>query len=395
MKLLPPFAFAARCRRWLPAVAAACLVALAAPQLARADEDLQAEIEKKKKEREEAEKARAAAEVKESDEQREARERIEKKENNTKLARQKFQMAAQAAAKRQNDKGLEFVEAAWYLDPTNMDYPLNAALFAKALNKTEQEFRALAAVKVLAKKNLSTMDPAAPKRAYFEEELANANLRMETLRSKISTGLLQVTVDPGICEIFIESAWAGIGTGEMEVQTGQRKIETRCIGYTDFEKFENVREGDPTKSKIKPTPIPYFGKLVIKVDQPDVTIFLDDVPTQQRLGEKPTKDGTITGDGSKEQPFTLAARKWIIRFQKEGYDRWHRRIDVRRDQTILVDAHMESLAEQVEGNDANRPDAKPSDKPAGKPGDKPADKGGDKGGAPPAKAPTPAPAPPK
>ncbi|MBM4344015.1 MAG: hypothetical protein FJ100_11670 [Deltaproteobacteria bacterium] len=349
---------------WFVALALAAL-AVDAP-VALADTTEQEEYERKKKEREAAEKARATAEVRESEEQREARERIEKKEANVKAARAKFAAAAQAAAKRQNDKGLEYMEQAWLLDPTNMDYPLNSAQFARALNKTELEFKALAAVKVLAKKNLATLDAAAPKRGYFEEELANANLRLETLRGKLSTGLLKVTVDPPVCEIFIEGAFAGIGTGEMDTITGQRKIETRCIGYHDFEKFESVREGDPTATKMKPTPIPYFGKLVVKVSEADgVTVYLDDVPAQQRVGEKPTKEGAITGAGTKEQPFVLAARKWIIRFQKEGFDRWHRRIDVRRDQVVVVEATLESLA-QLDGSGPEKPE--PGAKPGAAPG---------------------------
>lgn len=366
-----------RCPVWALAVFSLAAALPAAP--VRAETTEQEEYERKKKEREAAEKARATAEVKESEEQREARERIEKKEENVKAARNKFAAAAQAAAKRQNDRGLEYMEQAWLLDPINMDYPLNTAQFAKALNKVELEFKALAAVKVLAKKNLAAMDPAAPKRGYFEEELANANLRMETLRSKLSTGVIKITVDPPVCEIFVEGAFVGIGSGEMDTITGQRKIETKCIGYHDFEKFENVREGDPTHSKMKPTPIPYFGKLVVKVNEADgVTVYLDDVPSQQRLGEKPTKEGTITGAGTKEQPFVLAARKWIIRFQKEGFDRWHRRIDVQRDQVTVVEATLESLA-QLDGSgpDKAQPGAKPDAAPA-KPGDKTPDKAPEK-----------------
>ncbi len=366
--------------RFTTCAVVALAAAAALPALpARAETTEQEEYERKKKEREAAERARATAEVKESEEQREARERIEKKEENVKAARGKFAAAAQAAAKRQNDRGLELMEQAWLLDPTNMDYPLNTAQFAKALNKVELEFKALAAVKVLSKKNLATMDPAAPKRSYFEEELANANLRLETLRSKLSTGVIKVTVDPSNCEIFVEGAFVGIGSGEMDTITGQRKVETRCIGYTDFEKFENVREGDPTLCKMKPTAIPYFGRLVVKTNEADgVTVYLDDVPTSQRIAEKPTKDGSITGAGTKEQPFVLAARKWIIRFQKEGFDRWHRRIDVRRDQVTVVEANLESLAQlDGAGPDKAEPGGKPGAAP-GKPGDKAPEKAPEK-----------------
>jgi len=333
------------------------------------------EVERKKAEREAAEKARLAAEVKETEEQREARERIENRERRVKEARDKFAQAAQAAAKRQNDRGLELMEAAWMLDPTNLDYPTNTALFAKALKRPEIEFRAHAAVKALAKRALASMEAAAPKRGYYEEQLAEANLRLEVLRATLSTGVLQVSVDPAMCEIYVEGAFLGTGSGEIETITGQRKITTSCQGYTDFELFANVRQGDPTVAKVKPTAIPYFGKLVFRVEPADeVTVFLDDVPIGQRGGDKPTKDGQITGAGTKEAPITLAARKWIIRFHKEGYDRWHRRIDIRRDQTFQVDARLESLAELEQDRGSAKAPDKPGDKPAPKPDDKPAGK---------------------
>lgn len=332
------------------------------------------EVERKKKEREEAEKARAAAEVKETDEQRESRERMEDRDKRVKQAKDKFAQAAQAAAKHQNDRGMELMEQAWMLDPATMDYPINTAEFAKALNKPEIEFRAQAAIKTLCKRNLAQLDAAAPRRGYYEEQLAGANLRLEILRSKLSTGLLQVSVEPTVCELFIEGAFVGAGSGEMETVTGARKVTSKCVGYTDFELFATVHNGDPTVAKLKPTAVPYFGKLTIKVEPADgVTVYLDDTPVQQRMADKPTKDGSIAGAGSKEAPYVLAARKWIIRFQKDGYDRWHRRIEIRRDQTYVVDARLESLAEL--DAEKNIGGAKPGEKPADKPGDKPADKG--------------------
>lgn len=338
------------------------------------------EVERKKKEREDQERARASLEVKESEEQREARERLEKREAAIDLAKKKFAEAAVAAAKRQNEKGLDLMTAAWYLDPFTIDYPLNTAKFAEALNRTEVEFRALAATKVLAKRNLATISAESPRRAFLEEAMDHANNRLEIVRAKLSTGVLQASVEPALCELYVEGAFIGIGTGEIETITGQRKVETKCGGYFDYELFVNVRVGDPTQAKVKPQPIPYFGKLVVKVEPMEgVSIFLDDMPLQQRLGEKPTKEGTVTGEGSKEKPIVLAARKWVIRFNKDGYDRWHRRIDVRRDQTILVDARLESLADlEAEKADLQKPKGPngPSDGDAGKNGKAGPDKGG-------------------
>lgn len=298
----------------------------------------------------EAEKARlkAAAVVKETSEQREARERIEKKDANAKEALRRAQQAMAAANARQNQKGMSLMEAAWMLDPTNIDYPFNTAAFAEALGDAEIEFRAMAAVKVLVKKALSELPDTAPQVAAYRSRLAKAEDRLAALKTKVSAGLLRITSEPKTCEILLDGAYVGMGSGEMDALAGQRKAEARCPGYYDTELFANVRLGDPSMAVIKPKPIAYFGKLIVKVDPPaGVDIFLDDLSVADRLADKPTKDGKITGAGTKESPFELSSRKWVIRFHKDGYDRWHRRIEVPRDQAIVVEAHLEALADEA------------------------------------------------
>lgn len=329
----------------LSLVALLCLTATAA--LAQPVGD-RSEIEAKKKLEEEKERLKREAVVKETSEQREARERIEKKDANAKEALRRAQQAMVAANARQNKKGMELMEAAWMLDPVNIDYPFNTAAFAEALGESEVEFRALAAVKLLVKKNLTDLPDTAPQVVALRSRLAKADERLATLRSKVSAGLLKVTSEPKTCDIFVDGAFIGQGAGEIDALAGQRKVEARCPGFYDTELFTNVRLGDPSTALIKPKPIAYFGKLIVKLEPADgVDIYLDDLAVSDRLAEKPTKEGKITGKGTKAEPFELSSRKWVIRFHKDGYDRWHRRIEVPRDQTILVDAHLEALSEET------------------------------------------------
>ncbi len=306
------------------------------------------EIEAKKKLEEEKARLKREAVVKETSEQREARERIEKKDANAKEALRRAQQAMAAANARQNKKGQELMEAAWMLDPTNIDYPFNTAAFAEALNDPETEFRAMAAVKVLTKKALAELGETAPQVGAYKARLAKAEERLAALKGKVSAGVLRITSEPKTCEIFVDGAYVGMGSGEIETISGQRKAEARCPGFYDTELFTNVRLGDPSVAVIKPKPIAYFGKLIVKTDPADgVDIFLDDLSVADRMADAPTKDGKITGKGTKAEPFQLSSRKWLIRFHKDGYDRWHRRIEVPRDQAIMVEAHLESLAEEA------------------------------------------------
>jgi hypothetical protein len=119
---------------------------------------------------------------------------------------------------------------------------------------------------------------------------------------------------------------------------------------------------------IKPKQIAYFGKLIVKVEPSDgVTVFLDDIPVGDRAADKPTNEGKIVGAGTKQEPYQLAARKWIIRFAKDGYDRWHRRIEIKRDQLSMVEAKLELLSETSDTAQPVKP-AKPAAKPPAKAG---------------------------
>lgn len=337
----------------LLAFAVTCVPALALAQAAPPTAD-RSEIEAKKKEREEREKrkAEAATKYQETTEQKEARERQEHRDGNAKEARKKAEQAIQAASKRQNQKGMELMNAAWMLDPLTLDYPLNTAEFAKAVNNAEVEFAALAAVRILALKQMAGLPETAQRRKDGQAALTAAEERIAGLKTHLSIGLLRLKSEPKGCEIFVEGAWVGQGEGEIETLTGQKKATTVCAGYSDHEQFVNVRVGDPSSYTIKPKQIAYFGKLIVKVEPSDgVTVLLDDIPVAERLAEKPTADGKIGGAGTRKEPYQLAARKWVIRFQKDGYERWHRRIEVRRDEPIMIEARLEPMNETVESPD--------------------------------------------
>ncbi len=321
------------------------------------------EIEAKKKQREEAEKrkAEAAANFKETAEQRESRERQERKENNAKEAKKKAVQAIEAAQKRQNQRGMELMNAAWMLDPYTIDYPANTGEFAKALNDNELEFRAVSAVKILATGLLPKM-PDSPRKKEVEEVLRKANERMDFLRTRMSVGVLKLTSVPKTCELFLEGTFVGNGSGEIESITGLHKASARCVGYQDWDMDVNVRVGDPTSAELKPKAITYFGKLIVKVEPSEgVDVYLDDQLVQDRKADKATQDGRIAGSGTRADPYQLTARKWVIRFHKDGYDRWHRRIEVRRDEPIMIDAKLEPLNETV---DTPKPTPTPAPSPS-------------------------------
>lgn len=312
-------------------------------------EEKRRQAEEKRKMLEELKKRR----TRETSAQTEERRREEQKTNNRKLALTKAQEALQAASRRQNKRGMNLMHAAWMLDPTNMDYSFNAAAFAEATQDETMEFSAYAAFTNLAARELGKLGGSAS--AYKQlivERMTKAKERMELLSPRFTIGTLTVRISkPDNCEISFDGAVIGESSGSITAIAGQHKVKTYCPGFYDIEQFANVRAGDKNLIVLRPKEIPYFGYLVVNIRPKNgVTVFLDHVSAADRLADKPTDDGKITGSGAKKDPFHLRARKWIIRFKKDGYDRWHRRITINRDQITVVNAVMERLGDTVENS---------------------------------------------
>lgn len=342
--------------RWRTAWLLAALLAWPALAVGQAPPEAdRAELEAKRKEQEErrreVERLKAEA-TKESSDQREARLRSEKRVADQQLALAKAQEAIKASARRQNRAGQLMMAEAWMLDPFNMDYPFNTAAFAEANGDADAEFWAYAGFLALAVRELEALGPSASDiRTAIEERAAKARARMDMLRKKVPSGVVTITVAPKDCEIYLDGAFVGKGKGTIEALTGQRRVRTDCLGYKPIDQMMNVRAGDANEATLEARSIDYYGYLIVVTKPEDgVTVFLDDVESDKRKGPEANADGVITGAGTKKDPFRLHARKWIVRFHKPGYDRWHRRVEIRRDQIVIVNAALEKMADTVEAS---------------------------------------------
>ncbi len=340
----------------LVALSLSAVCGLRAPAFAQAPPTAdRSELEAKRKEQEERRKEieRLKAEAtRETSDQKEARLRAEAKAARGQEALAKAQAALAAASRRQNRQGQQLMYEAWMLDPTNMDYPFNTAAFAEANNDTEAEFWAYAGFISLAMRELLALGPSnSDYKLQVEERVTKARTRMEVLGNKVGHGEVEVTIDQDSCEIYLDGAYLGKGKGTITALTGQRRVRAECQGFKTIDQAVNVRAGDSNKIPLVATSIEYYGFLIFNVKPNDeVTVFLDDIDLVKRRGVEANAEGSITGTGSKTDPIRLMARKWVIRFQKQGYDRWHRRIEVRRDQITIVNAALEKMSDTVESS---------------------------------------------
>ncbi len=337
---------------WLALAAGLALLTIAPVAVAQPAVDRAAIEEKRKRDEEQRQAIEAAKKKKleESGEQAELRKRDEEKAARRGEALQRAQMAQSAASRRQNRKAMEFMNAAWMLDPQNMNYPFFTAALAEANNESELEFTAYAAFERVANHMLEQFgDADHPMKATLIERKLKASERVRLLREKFSSGVVRLSSVPDSCDILLDGAWVGQGSGQLEALVGSHKAEAYCVGFYPFEQPIIVRAGDPANIVLRPNPVPFYGNVVVELQPSDgVTIFFDDVSVEQRLADKPTKDGKIAGKGTRKNPYRLLARKWIIRFHKDGYDRWHRRLTVTRDGTVMVQAKLEKMSEAIE-----------------------------------------------
>ena len=290
--------------------------------------------------------------AKESTQQKEERLKMERKQRDAQAALSKAQAAIGAANRRKNVKAMTYMAEAWKLDPQNRDYAFLTGQLAAGVKNDSTEFAAYAGYTVIATKLLKELGPGdSDFKSVLTSRLAQAGERLHVLRSTITSGKVQITTKPGTCEITLDGAMVGTGNGTIEAIVGQHRVHVECLGHYPIDQNLNVRAGDSNRHVLKPTPIAYFGWLQINVNPTaGVTIFLDDVPIENRKAAKASKDGKVTGTGTKKDPIRLHARKWILRFKKQGFDRWHRRITITRDSMMTVNAALETMEDNVDAS---------------------------------------------
>jgi len=120
---------------------------------------------------------------------------------------------------------------------------------------------------------------------------------------------------------------ARAGKGSVMLPTGEYTATAREEEYHDWSKKFEVRKGQPMKVKGKMKAIVYHGMLKIV--------------TEPAEGVQVLIDGKKHGVTPIEKPIRLETRRYLVRFEKEGYDFWHRYVDIERDGTHELTPVME------------------------------------------------------
>lgn len=167
-----------------------------------------------------------------------------------------------------------------------------------------------------------------------------ARKAIKTCARESETGSLSVTTEPPGAEILLDGIVIGQSPeAEIRLGAGTYRFELSHPDAKALTREITVTLGEETKIAETLVLKPAFGFLAVKVDPPDgVKVYLDEKP----LGVTPMEE------------VRLETRKYLLRLEKAGYDRWIRNVTIRKDRTYTLQATLEKLVEAPAAPPAER-----------------------------------------
>ena len=145
-------------------------------------------------------------------------------------------------------------------------------------------------------------------------------------RRKLNAVPITFDIEPKGTEITVNYVPVGeSGKGAINLYPGTYTILGTYYGHHTFKKVIEVKK-QPIKVRGKLKKVITYGQLEIKT-QPEegITVYVD----RKKVGVTPLK------------PLKLRSGRHYIRFEKKGFDRWHRYIMIENASTSLLEPVME------------------------------------------------------
>ena len=145
-------------------------------------------------------------------------------------------------------------------------------------------------------------------------------------RAKVNPVPITFEVEPKGTEITIDYVPVGESfKGKVQLYPGRYTILGTYYGHHAFKKVIDVRD-QPIKVRGKLEKVITYGKLEIKTQPAEgITVYVD----RKKVGVTPIK------------PLKLRSGRHYIRFEKQGFDRWHRYVTIENDGVHLLEPVME------------------------------------------------------
>jgi hypothetical protein len=160
----------------------------------------------------------------------------------------------------------------------------------------------------------------------IQEMVAEAKGLLE--KRKLTASKVTLEVEPKGTEVEIEGVIVGrSGRHSVWLAPGTYKARAKQTDHHPWEGTFTVQEGAPAVVMGKLRPMVFHGFLRIQTTPSEgVQVFIDDQP----VGVSPIAE-----------PIRLETRRYLVRFEKEGFDRWIRYVDIPRNDTYELKPKME------------------------------------------------------
>ncbi len=140
---------------------------------------------------------------------------------------------------------------------------------------------------------------------------------------------MEVTFDiePAGVELTVNDVVLGRAQrSPVKLLPGKYTVKASKTDYVDLSHSFEVVGGAPSRVAAALEKMIFHGDLkVVTHPAEGVQVYVDD----KLIGESPV------------DPIRLETRRYLVRFEKEGFDRWIRYVDITKDATTLVEPKME------------------------------------------------------
>jgi hypothetical protein len=169
------------------------------------------------------------------------------------------------------------------------------------------------------------LEPASEDSGVVNEKVAKAQAALAKLGIKSSK--ISFEIKPKGAEITIDHVPVGTsGRSVIELYSGTHTVRASYYDHHTYEKVIEVKGAEPVVVKGTMEKIITHGTLVIATKPAKgVTIYVNN----KKIGTTPVK------------PLTLRSGRHYIRFERQGWDRWHRYIEIENDLVVELKPVLE------------------------------------------------------
>jgi len=171
------------------------------------------------------------------------------------------------------------------------------------------------------------LEPEGADSVEIRRKMKRVSALMRKRQQKL--GSVDFRVKPKSVDIYVNGVpVAKSGGAGVQLPYGKYTASSVLEDYNDWKQEFTVKKGETQTVKGAMVKKIYFGMLNIVTDPPDgVDVMIDG----KKVGVSPLK------------PKRLKTGRYLVRFEKDGWDYWHRYVDITRDGTYELTPKMERL----------------------------------------------------